>query len=294
MSDWLQWFDFIVDNPANFPVSNAGHQVATATTLQGQLDQLDAALASTGLLFQVPTGAVNGTNATFLLSEAPVNSQSVIPFVDGVSSNPSEFIVHQVSGEWAVTFNSGSIPAVGQVVIVAFMTSSSGVGVGGGIAAIENEPGGVGLFYENNVNVALLKSLVAGTNFDIVDNGNGTLTLSASGGGGGGIETHGTGASPISITPSVGIAPTSAAEQVWWIAPSSGSGSIPITASPAIAPGSTIGQILILKSTANSAFLVVPNGSGTDMDGNCSMGTFGQTLELMWDGANWSENSRRV
>lgn len=294
MSDWIAWLNYITENPSAFTVSNVGHHVATSTTLQGQLDQLDAALSSMGLYNEIPTGNVDGTNATFYLTQAPINPQSVIAFTDGLDSEPSEFTVQQISGQWAVVFGAGSIPQVGQKPAVVYMTGSSGVGVGGGVAAIQNEPGGVGVFYMNDVNIAVLKSLIAGTNMDIVDNGDGTITLSSTGGGGGSIETHGTGAAPVSIDPTVGIVPTSASEQVWWIKPLSGSGGVPITASPAIAAGTSIGQRLKLKSVASANYLVIPNGSGTDMNGPINMGTFAQAIDYTWDGTNWSEDSRRV
>jgi hypothetical protein len=296
-SDWIQWLDYITNSVSNLTVSNAGHHVATATTLQGQLDQLDAVLSSLGLYNEVPVGVVNGVNTTFILTQAPINAQSVIAFTDGIDAAPADFTVEQISGQWAIVFSAGSIPQTGQTPMAVYMTGSSGVGVGGGVGAIENvaHAGAVGPFYENDVNIALMKSFLSGTNMDIVDNGNGTMTFNASGGGGGGsFETHGSASSPTAITPSVGIVPTAAAEQVWWIAPVSGSGAVPITASPAIAAGSTIGQVLVLKSVANANYLTIANGSGTDMNGPINMGTFGQAIELQWDGTNWSENSRRV
>ncbi|CAM6004924.1 unnamed protein product [Sphagnum balticum] len=294
MSDWIAWLNFITSNPGYFTVSNAGHNVATSTSLQGQLDELDAALSSMGLYYQIPTGTVDGTNATFYLTQAPINAQSVVAFTDGLSEKPAEYTVEQISGQWAVVFGVGHIPAAGQTPLVLYMTGSSGVGVGGGVQAIENEAGGVGIFYENNVNIALLKSLVAGTNTSIVDNGNGTITISSTGGGGGSVEVHGSAAAPVSVVPSVGITPTSAAEQVWWITPSTGSGAVPITASPAIAAGSSIGQRLKLKSVAAANYITIPNGAGTDQDGPISMGTYGQAIDYTWDGTNWSEDSRRV
>src|SRR5579875_447070 len=269
MSDWIAWLDFITANPSDFPVSNSGHSVATSTNLQGQLDQLDRALSSMGLIHEVPSGVVNGTNTTFYLSQPPVNSQSVLAIVDGLEDGPAEYTVQQISGQWAVVFASGSIPQTGQIPNVIYMTSSSGVGVGGGVSAIENAAGGVGVFYENEVNVAVMKSLIAGTNMSIIDNGNGTVTLSSTGGGGGAIEVHGSGSSPVAIDPTVGIVPTTAAEQVWWITPSSGSGAVPITAAHAIAAGSFVGQRLKLKSVAAANYLVIPNGAGTDQNGPC-------------------------
>lgn len=296
MSDWLAWLDYITQNTSNFPVSNAGHHVAVATNLQGQLDQLDAALSSMGLLRERPTGAVDGTNNTFFLSQAPINTDSVVAFVDGLEGDTPEYTVQNIGGQWAVVFDASFIPAVGQQPNVVYMTGSSGVGVGGGVGAIENEAGGVGLFDGMDVNVAKLKALQAGVNTTITDNGDGTITISSSGGGGGGgVETHGNAAAPQQVNPSVGITPTTAQEQVWWVKPTTGLlGAQHITATPAIAAGTVVGQKLKLKSVASANYLVIPNLSGTDQNGDCPMGTFGQAIEYTWDGTNWSEDSRRV
>ena len=301
MSDWIAWFDFITNNVANLPVSNVGHHVATATNLQGQLDQLDAVLSTLGLITETPTGVVDGTNLQFRLSQAPINASSVVAFIDGREEGfDVEYTVQQISGQWYVVFTSGDQPQDGETPNVLYMTGSSGVGVGGGVGAIANDSGGVGLFDQMVINVAKFKALKAGVNVNIVDNLDGTVSISAVGGGGGSIETHGSAAAPIQIDPTVGITPTAAAEQVWWIKPTTGLlGAQPITAMPAIAAGSFLGQRLKLKSVAvvgGAGYLSIPNGgsAGTDMDGPCDMGPYAQAIDYTWDGTNWSEDSRRV
>lgn len=294
MSDWLAWLDYVTSSAANIVVSNIGHNVATATTLQGQLDQLDAVLSTLGLIHEIPTGVVDGTNAQFQLSQAPINVASVVAFLDGLEDSTPEYSVQHISGQWYVVFNAGFIPAAGQTVNVVYMTGSSGVGVGGGVGAIANDAGGIGLFDQMAINVAKFKSLVAGVNTSIVDNLDGTVTISSTGGGGGSAEIHGSAASPVAIDPAVGIPATSAAEQIWWVRPNAGSGSVPITALLAIAAGVSVGQRLIVKSVASANYLVIPNLAGTDQNGNCNMGTFGQSIQYTWDGSNWSEDSRRV
>jgi len=291
LSDWIAWLNFITANPGYFPVSNAGHHVATAGNLQGQLDQLDAVMSTLGLVV-IPTVQGNGTQVAFPLPQAPINANSAVPTLDGVECQESEYTVEQISGTWNVVF--GTAPAAGQQVSGFILTGSSGVGVGGGVGAIENAPGGVGIFYQNDVNVAVLKSLIAGTNMTITDDADGNITLSSTGGGGGSIEVHGSASAPVSVVPGTGVVPTTAAEQVWWIQPSAGSGAVPITATPPIAAGTTVGQRLKLKSVAAANYLTIPNVSGVDMNGPINMGTYGQAIDYTWDGTNWSEDSRRV
>jgi hypothetical protein len=127
-----------------------------------------------------------------------------------------------------------------------------------------------------------------------------TVSGSSGGGGGGGSarEVHGTAGGPVLIDPASGIVPTSAADQVWWVAPSGGgTGQVVITAVPPIASGFAVGQRLSLKSvavTGTDPYLSIPNVSGVDQNGNIDMGPYAQTVDYTWDNLNWSEDSRRV
>lgn len=105
-----------------------------------------------------------------------------------------------------------------------------------------------------------------------------------------GIETHGSKASPVLISATAGIVPSSSRDQVWWVKPNT-SGAVTITASPAIAAGS-LGQRLTLFGVNASDYLIVPDASGTDQNGNVSLDN-NQAITYYFDGANWSEASRR-
>lgn len=109
-----------------------------------------------------------------------------------------------------------------------------------------------------------------------------------------GVELHGSGASPILIAAGVGITPTTAMDQIWWVAPSSGSGQVVITATPPIAAGTTLGQRLHLKSVSGSNYLNIPAVLGVDQNGPVDMGPSGQAISYTWDSVNWFEDSRRV
>ena len=105
-----------------------------------------------------------------------------------------------------------------------------------------------------------------------------------------GIETHGSKASPVLIAASAGIVPTSAADQVWWVAPTT-IGAINITAIPAISAG-VLGQRLTLFGVSASNYLIIPDGSGTDQNGDIYLNN-NQAITYYFDGSNWSELSRR-
>lgn len=105
------------------------------------------------------------------------------------------------------------------------------------------------------------------------------------------IEAHGSFASPMQITPSSGLTPTAAYDQVWWLAPLSG-GSTPVTATTQIAAGTTIGQRLTLKGTSTSNYYVFSDGNGLSLNGPINLDS-NNSIELFWDGTQWSENSRR-
>lgn len=119
------------------------------------------------------------------------------------------------------------------------------------------------------------------------------------GGGGGGVtgsirDVHGSATGAVSINPSIGLLPTSGADQVWWVQPLSGSGAVSISAVPPVGPGVTIGQRLSIKSIPAANYLVFPSVSGFDPEGNLQMGPYAQTGNYTWDGVQWSEDSRRV
>lgn len=69
-------------------------------------------------------------------------------------------------------------------------------------------------------------------------------------------------------------------------------GNVAVTDNPAILPGSVIGQQLILVGRNDGALVQFNDGNGLDLNGMCILGE-SSCLELMWDGVNWFETSRR-
>lgn len=69
-------------------------------------------------------------------------------------------------------------------------------------------------------------------------------------------------------------------------------GNVTVSSNPAILPGSVIGQQLILVGRNDGALVQFNDGNGLDLNGMCILGE-SSCLELMWDGVNWFETSRR-
>ena len=241
---------------------------------------------------------------------------AVINAVQGIGASGYGFLTGNVT--FAVS-GGGSIVQSGNVITI---VASSGTGGGGGELTGEIPSGTIDGSNQNfvitgspggNSVIPVVGGTVCLPSEYSYNSGTKTVTLygeaipypgqqvfimySVAAGGGGGsstIEAHGSAASPIAITPSMGISPTTANDQVWWVKPSTGTGAVPITAASAIASGSTIGQRLTIKSPASANYLVIPDAANTDLNGACDMGPFTQSIELVWNGTVWDENTRRV
>lgn len=237
-------------------------------------------------------GVGDGTTTHFNLSGLPANQASTLAILDsGVQDPSTDWSLLQTPTLATLIFNTA--PALGQSVSAFFFVNAEAVGsnlVTG--AANEGSGGGlVGLFDTKAGNTLEFKSLKQGSNMSIVDNGDGTVTL-ASSGSGASVETHGTASAPISVNPMIGIVPTGATFQTWWVTPTT-VGASPVTASPSIAAGSVVGQRLRLKGVSSSNYLVIADGSGVSQNGVCNLDN-NQSIEYSWDGVVWSEDFRRA
>jgi hypothetical protein len=65
---------------------------------------------------EVPSGLVNGTNVTFVLSKPPLEAECVEVFVDGLRKDPG--VEYTISGS-TITFSTA--PAFGQTVRVSYV-----------------------------------------------------------------------------------------------------------------------------------------------------------------------------
>ena len=104
---------------------------------------------------------------------------------------------------------------------------------------------------------------------------------------------YGNYAAPVSIDPTVGIVPSSAQDQTWYVKPIA-AGAFPITASPAIAAGMMLGQKITIKGVDPANYLSISSASssGTNQNGIVNL-TNNQAIQYEWDGAVWNENFRR-
>jgi len=237
------------------------------------------------------TGA-NGSQTSFPMSGNPINQNTCFIFLNGQYVEPSNYSILSGGGSSSVVFNSA--PAVASSISAFYFQNLPAANTSSPITSGSNLGSGLGLYAGVSGQILQFKSIKAGSNVGLSDDGLGTVTISATGGGsGGGREAHGSAASPIYIDPTVGLVPTTASNQVWWIKPTAGEGAVNFTSALQIAAGVTIGQQLALKGTSSSDYYVLANGSGINQNGVCTL-TDNQSIIYTWDGSVWSEDTRRL
>lgn len=106
----------------------------------------------------------------------------------------------------------------------------------------------------------------------------------------GAAQITGTRASPSSIVAGAGVAFSSTSFNNIWFIKGSG-GAVTVSANPQIAAGSSVGQRLLLIGRDNTNTVTFSDGTGLDLDGPITLGA-GASIELFWDGTNWSEIGR--
>jgi len=74
-------------------------------------------MVSTGLVQEVPTGTVNGTNLSFTLSFSPAQTASVEVYVNGLLQKQTTH--YTISGS-TITFTSGNAPATASDIVVSY------------------------------------------------------------------------------------------------------------------------------------------------------------------------------
>lgn len=194
---------------------------------------------------EVPIGSVDGVNAIFTLTSAPVDNDSLDFWVD---VNHLEKTDYTIVGTTVTITNPEFIPQLGQSVYTKYLYLGFLSGGGGGGAASGYSP-------------------------------------------------FGSASAPIVVNPMVGIPATSDPLQSWFV--KSGGGQVPVTANPQIVAGSTVGQVLKMKVVDGSNIPVFQDGFGLQLNGiwpatgQTPDQTIGSSIELSWDGIQWSEDTRR-
>ena len=99
---------------------------ASLSSLTTQLNTLTLGSSTTNAIFvdaEIPTGTLNGTNATFSLANPPAPGGSLTLYRNGlIQSNNIDF---SVSGA-TITFNPGSIPQAGDILQAYYRISGAG------------------------------------------------------------------------------------------------------------------------------------------------------------------------
>jgi hypothetical protein len=270
---------------------------------------------------EVPTGVIDGSNVSFVVSQTPASNQSILVMKDdGVLK----------SSEWSIvgtTITLAVAPAIGQDIYVYYIVKS--VTSVNPLLALQEQPSGTvdgtnDTFYLTGKPAAQAPTLaivdgriitadkwilqqnaiqdsikfLAGNIpqpgqdvyvFYLID----PATVGAAPGGGGGtgaLVTVGTMSSPLAVDPTVGVLVTTDQRQMKFI--SSTGGADPVTASPQIAPGTVVGQELELVGTSDTDYLIISDGNGTSQNGPINLKRHSVIL-YAWDGSVWFERSRR-
>jgi hypothetical protein len=114
----------LIGNGTNYTVANL--TAGTGVTITNGSGSISIAVATASILAksdfivrQIPTGTVNGSNATFTLASTPVvGSESV--YVNGILQNVGTGNDYTISGA-TVTFLTGAIPQTGDIVRVSYI-----------------------------------------------------------------------------------------------------------------------------------------------------------------------------
>jgi hypothetical protein len=91
---------------------------------------------------EVPSGATDGANPTFVLSNEPVDQASMQVYVDGIVVPITQWTLNQSPQLSSITFNAGAIPQPGQDVYAFYLLNAVAVSQTGGQAQSGSQGGG--------------------------------------------------------------------------------------------------------------------------------------------------------
>lgn len=219
-----------------------------------------------GTAFQeTPAGAVNSSNVTFTLSQAPGSAAALDLFLDGLILYQG--VDYSLSGS---TITMTSPPLFGQTLYATYTVVSAGAGV----TDLNGLTGSI--------------NLVAGAGISVTP-GAGIITIAATASSP--LSVSGTRGAPNVITAAGGISFAGTAPLNKNYITSNG-GAVTITANPQIAAGNADGQQLVLQSRSATDTVQISDGTGLVLNGSW-IGGLDSSITLTWDGTNWVEMSRQ-
>lgn len=244
--------------------------------------------------FQEIPSNPSGDRQTYALAGNPTNKASTFVWVDGEIVDQSLWSLTVSGGLSYVVFNGPLALAQANNVYVAYFSSAAGGGGGGGITGCTNLDGGNGIFAGIVSGIAQFKAIVQGAGTTITSTPDEIII--ALSGAGAAPEAHGSFASPLALDPTLGLVPTSAGDQVWWLTTLTASPGVdPITKNPQFAVGTSVGQRLTIFGVTNGSggYLSVADGNGLLQNGNFAL-LSGQCIVYMWNGTVWQFISNAI
>ena len=273
---------------------------------------------------EVPTGVINGVNASFTLSLSPINNQSTLVKLDGLLL--VQGTDYSLLGQ-SLTLNPP--PALGQSLTVWYIVNSA-VSVNP-LAGVQGVPTGVingvnttfqlpSTPADQNATQVFIDGLCCGLDEWNLIQGSNTAYIQFNAGsipqtgqsvyffylanpfvfgtqppvvapvGSGGLSAYGNAVSPEIVSATAGILSTPDQRQLW-IVKSSGGPQL-VTANPQITPGTIVGQEMYIQGASSIDYLIFQDGNGLSLNGSISL-TNNEGIDLIWNGISWFEVSRR-
>ena len=236
--------------------------------------------------FDFPTGAIDGSNDTFVLQNLPQDQNSVLVIMDGrVLENTLWNLISGPTQCKIKITDPDSIPHAGQGIFCFELINTS---TSGSISGINSVGTGISLFYGLSGRVANLKSLVAGSGITLTQSIDGKTILISAPGTSGGLINHGSPSSPIVVNNlSPVIVPSSDQRQIIYVKTNGGSFNCSIETS-----GNVLGDELFVQGVDPTDYPILLDGAGTEQNGTANV-TNNQSLYYIHNGTNWRESTGR-
>lgn len=217
----------------------------------------------------------------------PIAKSALRVFVDGLVVPSSHYNLTEGAQNYIAFVTN--IPDPSQDVYVAyFEPATTGAGV---ITGAINEGSGVGVFDTIVGNNLAFRSIKAGTGLSVTNDGLGNVVIAAAGAGA--YFPHGSESAPITIDPTIGIAPSGDLLQTWYVKGQTSGGAQPITANPQIGPHTQVGARLAILNTNGTDYPVFSTGNGIVVDGVWPNSIIQYAkIEFEWTGLRWAECNR--